>query len=88
MIAHPFVYLGVGAVVVLSWRLKAQSAQVNALGLQGLAHSAGRGGRSTREACGWRIVISPATGHVTLHPVARLARVARVVADFKGIRDG
>ncbi len=34
MIAHPFVYLGVGAVVVLSWRLKAQSAQVNALGLQ------------------------------------------------------
>jgi hypothetical protein len=29
------------------------------------------------------------TGHVTLlHPVARLARVALVVADFKGIRDG
>jgi hypothetical protein len=38
---------------------------------------------------GWRIVISPATGHVTLlHPVAGSARVALVVADFKGIRDG
>jgi hypothetical protein len=30
-----------------------------------------------------------ATGHVTLlHPVASLERVALVVADFKGIRDG
>jgi hypothetical protein len=39
--------------------------------------------------CGWRIVISPATGHVTLlHPVAGLGRVALVVADFKSIRDG
>ncbi len=39
--------------------------------------------------CGWRFVISPATGHVTLlHNVAGLARVALVVADFKGIRDG
>ena len=38
--------------------------------------------------CGWRIVISPATGHVTLHPFAGLARVVLVVADFKGIRDG
>jgi len=37
--------------------------------------------------CGWRIVISPGTGHVT-HPFAGLARVVLVVADFKGIRDG
>jgi hypothetical protein len=37
---------------------------------------------------GWRIVISPATGHIKLHPVAGLARVALVVADFKDIRDG
>jgi hypothetical protein len=29
-----------------------------------------------------------ATGHVTLHRVASLERVALVVADFKGIRDG
>jgi len=42
-----------------------------------------------REPCGWRIVISPATGHVALlHPFAGLARVVLVVADFKGIRDG
>jgi len=41
------------------------------------------------QAVGWRIVISPATGHVTLlHPFAGLARVVLVVADFKGIRDG
>jgi len=26
--------------------------------------------------------------HNALHPVARLARVALVVADFEGIRDG
>jgi hypothetical protein len=39
--------------------------------------------------CGWRIVISPATGHVTLlHSVVGLERVALVVADLKGIRDG
>jgi hypothetical protein len=29
-----------------------------------------------------------AKAHVTLLPVAGLARVALVVADFKGIRDG
>jgi hypothetical protein len=35
------------------------------------------------------IVISPATGHVTLlHAFAGLARIVLVVADFKGIRDG
>jgi hypothetical protein len=41
-------------------------------------------------ACGWRIVISPATGDVTLlPPVAGLARVAPGGgADFKGIREG
>jgi hypothetical protein len=39
--------------------------------------------------CGWRIVISTATGHVTLlHLVAGLGRFALVVADFKGIRNG
>jgi len=36
---------------------------------------------------GWRIVISPATGHVTLsHSVAGLAQLELVVADFKGVR--
>jgi hypothetical protein len=39
--------------------------------------------------CGWRIVISPVTAHVTLlHAIAGLALVALVVADLKGIRDG
>jgi len=43
-----------------------------------------------RATCRWRIVIFPATGHVTLSYIlfAGLARVALVVADFKGIRDG
>jgi hypothetical protein len=37
--------------------------------------------------CGWRIVISPAAGYVTLlHSVAGLARTELLVADFKGIR--
>ena len=41
------------------------------------------------DTCGWRIVISPTTGHLTLlHPVDGSPRVAQVVADFKGIRDG
>jgi hypothetical protein len=45
--------------------------------------------KGSADLCGWRIVISPATGHVTLlHPFAGLARVVLVVADFKGIRDG
>ena len=36
-----------------------------------------------------RIVISPATGHVTLsHSVAGLARLELVVTDFKGVRAG
>jgi hypothetical protein len=36
---------------------------------------------------GWRIVISLAAGHVTLlHPVAELARIELLVADFEGIR--
>ena len=39
--------------------------------------------------CGWRIVISPATGHVTLlHSVLGLARIELVVADSKGIGVG
>jgi hypothetical protein len=46
-------------------------------------------GKSADIPCGWRIVISPATEHVTLfHPFAGLARVVLVVADFKDIRDG
>jgi hypothetical protein len=41
---------------------------------------------SPRSACGWRIVISPAAGHVTLlHSVLGLARIELVVADSKGI---
>jgi transposase-like protein len=57
-------------------------------GLKGFEDLKAAGVRHVARTCGWRIVISPATGHVTLHPFAGLARVVLVVADFKGIRDG
>jgi hypothetical protein len=39
--------------------------------------------------CGWRIVISPGTEHVTLlHSVLGLARIELVIADSKGIGAG
>ena len=42
-----------------------------------------------RFTCDWRIVISPAPGHVTLlRPVLGLARIELVVADSKGIGAG
>jgi len=42
-----------------------------------------------QNACDWRIVISPALGHVTLlHSALGLARIELVVADSKGIGAG
>jgi hypothetical protein len=38
--------------------------------------------------CGWRIVISPAAGHVTLHSGQGLARIELMAADSKGIGAG
>jgi hypothetical protein len=65
MIAHPFVYLRVGAVVVLCWRLKAQSAQVNALGLRVGSLTARAEEAEAREKLANCYFSSP-SGHVTI----------------------
>lgn len=42
---------------------------------------------AVEDSCGWRIVISPAAGYVTLlHSVGGLVRTELLVDDFKGIR--